>query len=246
MDRRAGKSVRADVTTPLEKGLTTQAFDQIKHDIVWCKLAPGAAISEAQLSELYGFGKAPIRQALSRLAQEGLVTSVPRSGHVIAPVTLQSVNEAFEFRLLLEPPAVEKACRNVDIPLLRRLNAKCAAGYVPGDIDSETHFMEANRNFHMEIVRACKNSRLVAALSQIMDEMTRLLHLGFVLRHRPDQMHNEHDSIIDALEKNESELAREITAAHIITVRKLVIAGLLDRTNLTSTNISPTALRASR
>ncbi|MEQ1936047.1 MAG: GntR family transcriptional regulator [Fimbriimonadaceae bacterium] len=220
------------------QGLASQVLDLIKHDIVWCKLGPGQSISEAQLCEKYKFGKAPIRQALSRLIQEGLVVSVPRSGHVITPVTLQSVNEVFELRMILEPAAVEKACGNVDAARLRKLNAKCAGGYVPGDIASEKRFMEANRNFHMEIARSSGNSRIYSSLCQIMDEMTRLLHLGFVLRERPDEMHQEHDSLIAALENNDKELAREMTAGHIATVRKLVILGLIDRTNLISTNIS--------
>lgn len=246
MDKLTGKVMGRAAKESPEKGLTSRAFDQIKHDIVWCKLQPGQAISEAQLSEMYGYGKAPIRQALAKLAQEGLVMPVPRSGHVIAPVTLQSVNEVFELRMVLEPAAVEKACGNVDGARLRRLNAKCAAGYVPGDIGSETRFMDANRSFHMEIARSSGNSRLYTALSQIMDEMTRLLHLGFVLRERPDEMHQEHDSLIDALEKNDKKRAREMTTTHIATVRKLVIEGLIDRTNLTSTNISPTRTRRSR
>jgi DNA-binding GntR family transcriptional regulator len=234
----ARNPVRPDSIEAAEKGLTIQAFDRIKDDIVWCKLQPGQAISEAQLCEMYGYGKAPIRQALSKLAQEGLVIPVPRSGHVITPVTLQSVNEVFELRMLLEPAAVEKACGNVDGALLRRFNAKCTAGYVPGDIASEMRFMEANRSFHMEIARASGNSRLYAALSQIMDEMTRLLHLGFVLRERPAEMHQEHDSLIDALVNNDKKRARVMTETHIATVRKLVIEGLIDGTNLTSTNIS--------
>ncbi len=238
--------MRKDAKQPLEKGLTDQAFDQIKNDIVWCRLQPGQAVSEAQLSEMYSLGKAPIRQALSKLAQEGLVIPVPRSGHLVAPVTLQSVNEVFELRMLLEPAAVEKACGNVDAARLRKLNAKCAAGYVPGDIASEMRFMEANRSFHMEISRSSGNSRLYSALSQIMDEMTRLLHLGFVIRERPEEMHQEHDALIDALESDDKKRARQMTTTHIATVRKLVIEGLIDRTNLISTNISAARTRASR
>lgn len=225
------------------KGLSEKAFDQIKHDIVWCNLSPGEAISEAKLTGMYGIGKAPIRQALSKLTQEGYVIAIPRCGHVIAPVTLQSVREVFELRLIIEPEVMEKACGNVDAARLRHLDTKCAVGYIPGDKASEALFMAANHNFHMEIARCCGNSRLAAALSQIIDEMTRLLHLGFVLRERPEKMRGEHSALIDALVNNEKALARQMTVAHIESVRTMVIEGIINHTNLNNTNIAPVSFR---
>lgn len=232
--------MRATTKKPRGKGLAEWAFDRIKHDIVWCRLSPGEAVSETRLAQLYGFGKAPIRHALSRLAQEGYVIPIPRSGHLIAPVTLQSVHEIFELRMLLEPVAMEKACGNVDAQRLRKLDARCAAGYVPGDMASEARFMEANRNFHLEIAHCSNNQRLTTALAQIMDEMTRLLHLGFVLRERPDDLLHEHDGLIHALVDNDKQRARELTVTHINTVKTLVIDGIVKNTNLKSTNIAPT------
>ncbi|MBX9592355.1 MAG: GntR family transcriptional regulator [Hyphomonadaceae bacterium] len=221
-----------------KRGLSEEAFRRIKYDIVWCNLAPGEEVSETKLTNTYGFGKAPIRQALSKLVQEGYVIAIPRSGHLIAPVTLQSVKEVFELRLLLEPVAVEKACGNVNVARLRELNAKCAHGYVPGDHASEARFMEANRNFHMEIARSSGNSRLAAALSQIMDEMTRLLHLGFVLRERPEEMCQEHDALFDALLDNDGARARAIAVAHIKSVQSMVIDGIINHSTLSKTNIA--------
>jgi DNA-binding GntR family transcriptional regulator len=135
---------------------------------------------------------------------------------------------------------MEKACGNVDPVRLRALDAKCAAGYTPGDKASEARFMAANHDFHMEIARCCGNSRLATALSQIIDEMTRLLHLGFVMRERPEEMRSEHSALIEALEKSEKALARHMTVTHIETIRKLVIEGIMSHTNLSITNIAPT------
>lgn len=231
--------MKTDKRRPQAKGLSEQAFDQIKRDIVWCNFAPGEEISEAKLTGIYGLGKAPIRHALSRLIQEGYVNAIPRSGHIIAPVTLQSVKEIFELRLIIEPEVMERACGNVDPVRLRDLDAKCAVGYTPGDKASEARFMAANHRFHMEIARCCGNSRLATVLSQILDEMTRLLHLGFVMRERPEEMRGEHTALIEALVNNETTLARQMTVVHIETVRKLVIEGILSNTNLSNTNIAP-------
>ena len=212
--------------------LGEQAYQRIKTEIVWCRLMPGEEISEARLAALFGFGKAPVREALFRLSQEGYVTALPRRGHVITPVTLQSVEDIFELRLLLEPAVVEKACGRVDAATLYELDAICAAGYRPGDIESEARFMTANQAFHREIARASGNERLARSLSQIMDEMARLLHLGFVLRERPEVLRAEHTALIEALVSGDRDGARAITVTHIESVRDLVMDGLRTHTSL--------------
>lgn len=221
------------------KSLGDEAFDRIKHDIIWCRLRPGEEISENRLTQIYGLGKAPIRRALSRLTQEGYVISVPRCGHIIAPVTLQTIRDLFELRLLLEPVAVQKACGRVDTAKLRAINDRCAQGYLPGDEASEMAFMQANRSFHLEIAHACGNQKLAAILSQIMDEMARLLHLGFILRERPQTMMHEHAGLLQAVEAGDPAAAYDIAVAHINSSRALVLDGIMTHTNLSDTSIRP-------
>jgi DNA-binding GntR family transcriptional regulator len=223
---------------PAAKSLGAIAYDQLKRDIIWCKLAPGEEVSEAKLTALYQLGKAPIRHALAKLVQEGLIIAVPRTGHIIAPVTLQSVKEIFDFRLVIEPEVMMRACGKVDAKRLRDLNARCAKNYIPGDRASEAAFMRANHDFHMEIASRCENTRLATALAQIIDEMTRLLHLGFVMRERPEEMAREHTALIAALVADDKALARKITVAHIETIRNLVMTAILSHSNLNSVNIS--------
>jgi DNA-binding GntR family transcriptional regulator len=219
--------------------LSEQAFQLLKYDIVWCHLVPGAEISEAQLAEKYGFGKAPIRQALSRLTQERYVVAVPRRGHIISPVTLQSVKDLFELRLVVEPAIAQSVSGRVNGSRLRELDQLCLQGYEPGNEHSEAAFMEVNREFHLEIARASGNERILHILSQIMDEMARLLHLGFVLRERPGEMVHEHRELVDALVQGDKQKAYEAASTHIKSVRALVIDGIIANTNLTKTLIVP-------
>ncbi|MDN2567109.1 GntR family transcriptional regulator [Aquibium sp. A9E412] len=220
-------------------GLGEQAYKKIKDDIVWCRLRPGDEVSEARLCELYGFGKAPVRQALSRLAQEAYVVSQPRRGHVIAPVTLKTVRELFELRSIVEPATAELACGRVDRDRLVALDARCVEGYVPGDVASEARFVAANNAFHLEIARAANNSRLTGLLAQILDEMTRLLHLGYVLRERPHATRAEHEELIEALVAGDRAAARACTLAHIESVRGMVMDGIAKHSSLSEANIAP-------
>ncbi|MFV0514205.1 MAG: GntR family transcriptional regulator [Jhaorihella sp.] len=220
-------------------GLGERAYRAIHADIVWCVLRPGEEVSETRLCESYGFGKAPIRQALWRLVQEGYVISQPRRGHVISPVTLKMVRDLFELRLVIEPAIIEGACGRVDRERLCALNARCTDGYVPGDRASEARFVAANHAFHLEIARASGNERMTRLFAEILDEMTRMLHLAFVLRERPDEFRAEHDELIEALARNDVKEARGMTIKHINSVRALTMDGIMTHTNLNLANIVP-------
>ena len=92
-----------------EPSLSDQAYDAIRSAILICALAPGEAISESTLASRYGVGKAPVRAALSRLRQEGLVSASPRRSYVVAPITLRDVQELYALRLILEPATARRA-----------------------------------------------------------------------------------------------------------------------------------------
>ena len=97
---RAGGNLGAGATNG--PSLNETAYRAIKADIIACVLQPGEEISEAVLVGRYGFSKAPIRSALMRLRQEGLIVSRGRQGNIVSPVTLRDVKEVFQLRLLLE------------------------------------------------------------------------------------------------------------------------------------------------
>ena len=125
--------------------LTERAVAAIRRDILVTRAVPGAALSEASLAEALSLGKAPVRAALARLAEEGLVTAIPRRGWVVSLVTIRDIHEVFDLRLLLEPEAARRAAGRVDAAELHRLDAVCAAGYRPEDGDSAAAFLAANK-----------------------------------------------------------------------------------------------------
>src|SRR5262245_38400538 len=175
-------------TIPL---LTDRAYERIRHDIIVCAISPGAEISETQLCSQYKLGKAPVRMALNRLAHDGLVRAIPRRSYMVTPVTVRDIHDVFELRLMLEPAAARMAAGKVDAQRLQALDEICRAGYQPGDPRSTARFLDANKAFHVAIAQAAGNARLAAAVEQLLDEMTRLLHLGLGLRNRSQEMQHE-------------------------------------------------------
>lgn len=207
--------------------LSDRAYERIRHEIIICAIAPGTEISEAQLCAHFRLGKAPVRMALNRLAHDGLVRAFPRRGYMVAPVTLKDIHDVFELRLMLEPAAARMAAGRVDTHRLRALDEVCRAGYQPGDARSTSRFLEANKAFHVEIARAAGNARLAEAVENLLDEMTRLLHLGLGPRNRSQEMQREHRALVKALERGDSGTAERISREQIEAARGMVLSAIL-------------------
>lgn len=211
-------------TIPL---LSERAYERIRHDIICCLIPPGTEVSEAQLCAQYKLGKAPVRMALARLAHDGLVRAIPRRGYMVAPVTLKDIQDVFELRLLLEPQAARLAAGRVDAKRLRLLDEICRAGYQPGEAKSTARFLEANKEFHVAIAQAAGNARLAHAIAQLLDEMTRLLHLGLGLRNRSQEMQHEHRTLVRALVRGDGATAEKICQEQIEAARDMVLKAIL-------------------
>jgi DNA-binding GntR family transcriptional regulator len=223
--------------------LSDRAYERIRHDIISCALAPGAEISETQLCAHYKLGKAPVRMALNRLAHDGLVRAIPRRGYRVAPVTLKNVHDVFELRLMLEPAAARMAAGKMDAERLRKLDEACRADYEPGDLRSTSRFLEANKAFHVEIARAAGNMRLADAVEKLLDEMTRLLHLGLGLRNHSQEMTREHRALVKALVRGDGATAERVCRERIEAARSMVLSAILTSTSVMNLALDADSLR---
>ena len=207
--------------------LTDRAYERIKHDIITCAITPGTAITEPQICAHYKLGKAPVRMALTRLAHDGLVRAIPRRGYMVTPVTLKDIHDVFELRLMLEPAAARMAAGKVDAQRLRALDDVYRAGYQTNDAKSITRFLDANKAFHVAIAQATGNCRLATMIAQLLDQMTRLLHLGLGLRNRSQEMQHEHRTLVKALARGDGETAERIAREQIESARNMVLSAIM-------------------
>lgn len=216
---------------PRPQRLGDQAYDRIKEDLVVCRLRPGAEVTEAGLAAHYDLGLAPIRAALSRLVQEGLVNVVPRRGYIVAPITSQSVKEVFDLRLLLEPAAARAAAGHVDVDLLRKVSS---GPYQERGNARDLSFLKDNRNFHLLIARAAGNQRMTRILESLLDEMERLLHLGLFASNREslyidhEMQRRQHEALVEALAAGDQAAAEKAAIQHIEHSRQLVMHAVMN------------------
>jgi DNA-binding GntR family transcriptional regulator len=234
----------ADKATSLPRKVSASsqgevAYATLRRRIIRCELEPGARITEAQLASETGIGKTPVREALTRLVQEGLVRSMPGHGYEVTPITLGDVQDLFNFRLIIEPAAAQLAAGHVSATDLRRLDELCTARYSIVDKESESQYLQANYLFHTTIAEASGNRRLAEAVRRALEESERLLHLSNVLRNRSDEVAHEHRDLVDALIAGDGEAARKLTLVHISASQRLVLDALLTSPSLLAVNILP-------
>lgn len=219
----AGPGLRVARTESLNDGV----YRILKNEILLCRLAPGAEISEGLLAERYGFSKAPLRSALTRLRQEKLVTSRGRLGNVVTPITIQDVHEVFHLRMLLEVEATRLAAGRIDAERLEALDARVRACHVARGNTTDEDYREANHAFHRHIVEASGNQRLAEMVISLIEQHERIVHFSLTLQNRDSEFHHIHDNLVEALLEGDGERAASIARKAIRGSQDKIIESLV-------------------
>ena len=210
---------------PPPRLLRVDIFRELRQDILACRLPPGAELREGELAERFAVSKSPVRDALSRLVQEGLVDVMPRQGYRVAPISLRDVRDMFQYRAVLEAACVRVAAESASEADLRALDAF-------REFDAGAHeegFVGYNRAFHQSLARLSANARLLGAVSGQIDQMDRVIAMsvGAMRRRDPTKLVAQHASIIDALQAREARRAQGLVARHVEEAQRRVCAALL-------------------
>lgn len=206
--------------------LSDQAVISLRREILSCRLVPGETVSETLMTERFPLGRAAIRAALTRLAEEGLVQAVPRRGWVVSVVTVRDIHEVFDLRLMLEPEAARRAAGAQGLDRLRRLDDICALGYQPDNTDSALDFLAINREFHVAVAELAGNRRLARQVGRLLDESARMLVLGLSTRDRSGEMAHEHRALVHAMAEHLPDEAARIMHEQVVASRNMVLAAL--------------------
>ena len=229
---RAGRLPTATSTTsPTRRSRTTSSRVPCSR----ARRSPRACSSPAM-----AWAKAPIRSAMMRLRQEGLIVSRGRQGNTVSPVTLRDIQEIFQLRLVLDVTAVRLAAGKVDAGRLRALNEAAHAAYPADDRAGQAAYLRANRTFHRYVAECSGNQRLVALVVGLMEQHERIVHLGLALQRREHEFHHYHDDLVGALIEGDADRAAQLTEAALRGGQKKVMEALADSTAQVS--LGPTDL----
>jgi DNA-binding GntR family transcriptional regulator len=211
-----------------DQSLADTAYQRLRQEILTCVLAPGEPLFEGAVAERYGVSKTPVREALNTLRREGLVRVLPRRGYQVAPLTLQDVAELFQLRLLVEVGAAELAAGRLCAADLDALEALAHVDYTPGSPASLTSFVQANRQFHLQVAGATGNGRLVETVARCLDELERVFCLRADLRDITREVEHDHVALVDALRSGDGARAAAVMREQITATHRHIMATLLD------------------
>jgi DNA-binding GntR family transcriptional regulator len=213
----------------MKSSLADQAYDIFKTAILHCDLEPGLHIAQSQLAEKYNLGITPTREALKRLEQEGYVQSIPRFGYLVSPISPLDVAEIYELRLILESAAVRLAVQRITPEQIKTLQEQANFTYTYHDTQSYCIFLDKNREFHAQIALLSGNKRLAETIARLLNEMTRIFHLGLDLRDSADEMRTEHLTLVEALARQDIQGDEKIVCDQIQRSRQRVLQVLGER-----------------
>jgi DNA-binding GntR family transcriptional regulator len=212
------------------ENLSGQVYSQIKTLILCSEILPGEKLHHQELSERLGVSRTPVREALTRLVQEGYVSFLPNRGFTCKEIRLQEADELYQLREALEAFAVEKAVENLTAAAFTQLSAKI--NLYGKDVQKRftRDRLVYDQDVHLEIARLSGNETLTKALAQVFERI--------ILKRRTDGLydpargitaHQEHLKLLQAMKKRNTQDAVKIVRAHIRAGKDNVLSDLKQR-----------------
>lgn len=207
--------------------LTEVAYRRLEELIVTLELRPGLAVSEKILVERLNLGRTPVREALHRLASEGLVEIMPRRGMRIAPIDLRKQVRLLETRRVLEALVARSAAVRAS-PEERRTLTKLADAFLTEGAVDYRRFLKIDHSFNLAVADAADNEFAVAALGQLHGLSRRFWH--YYSGHEADLPHvaQIHARIAKAISEGNPDKADTAVSAHmdyIFTFTRAILEG---------------------
>ena len=150
-----------------KRSLTERAYHELEELIATLKLKPGEVLSETGLAEQLGIGRTPVREALQRLAIEGMVVVLPRRGILVSEINVSRQLQLIEVRRELERLVARTAARRASEAERRAFAELADALEAAASTDDDIGFMRLDKEFNAMTVAACRNQVAASAMRQI-------------------------------------------------------------------------------
>ena len=212
-------------TAKRRTALPERAYVEIKRRILENEMPAGFQALELELAEALNMSRTPVREALIRLANEGLVVVRPRQGMRVLPISAADIREIYEIVTPLEVQAAEIAAR-------QGLTDKQLAAFEDAldemdralEADDLMGWAQADERFHRLLVESCGNSRLLNIVRTCWDQIHRVRMISLRLRPKPVNSNTDHRAVVDAISKGDWKKAHNVHREHRERSAKLLVS----------------------
>lgn len=208
--------------------LAEHTYRELRQAIVRCEFAPGARLRVEELSQRFAVSSSPVREALNRLSEQGLVRTLENRGFRVAPLTAEGVSDVARVRLLVETEALRDAIRHGDDAWEATVVASAHAlslverrlGDAPRALDED--WSARHRAFHLSLYAACTSPLLLEMVDVLFDNAERYRRWTAQHRVTPRRKNEEHQRLLGAVLARDADKAAELLRHHIGHTERLV------------------------
>ena len=214
------------------QNLHEATFQTLKSLLVEGKIAPGSKLNERELAESLNVSRTPIREAIRRLAADGLVELIANRGAIAVQLSIDDVIHTFDVIAELEGYSGELAAKNISDSTLSELEAlqyEMMASYARRDLSS---YYKLNLRIHRLIHNAANNPVLATLFSQVNSRIEALRFRSNQDGVKWEKAVEEHQEMLDALKARDSARMRKVMIAHVTKKRDVVVQLLKSESGL--------------
>lgn len=212
-----------------EERLSLTAYNEIRRRILDNEMPAGTMMLESELAAVLEMSRTPVREALIRLANEGMVEVRPRHGMRVLPVSADDMAEIYEILTALEASAAARVAEQGLSPEeLGALRAAVDDMDKALDVDDLHAWARADEHFHATLLDGCCNHRLRELVYQFWDQTYRVRMLTLRLRPKPVASNRDHLALVEAIERRDPEEAARVHREHRIRAGKMLVGILRD------------------
>lgn len=222
----------ADALT--EQSKSQRVYDYLRRRIRELKIPPGAPLRKNEIAIECGVSRAPVSEAIARLAAEGLVDVFPQNGSFVSPIRPEDIRESMFIRMALEVEAVKRVTQNASPDLFRRLdeNIQAQSDALQEEVLDLVKYDDLDEALHAQIIAAMDSPRAQHLLETARVLLDRPRFLALPEHHRPEFSFSEHCRIVDAIKTGDADFAAAAMRVHLNMVSRAI------ETKLAQTNES--------
>jgi DNA-binding GntR family transcriptional regulator len=212
----------------LDHSKAERVYQNLRRRIRELTLPPGAPLRKEEIALELGVSRAPVSEAISRLADEALVDVFPQHGSFVAPIRASDVRESLFIRTALEVEAIRRVSQNVSPDLIAVLEANLAAQEDALTSGNLSIFHDLDEALHAEIFGAIESPRARRLLEAARAPLDRPRRIGLPEEGRPEATLAEHRRLVDAIKMADPEFAAAAMRSHLSMVSRVVERALAE------------------
>lgn len=221
----------SDDATRARSSMVDACYEALKRKIINNEFPPGFQALEQELADLLGVSRTPVREALPRLQEDGLIERLPRRGIRVLAISPEDFREIFDLLTCLEAKAVElliaRGFPDGSAPFAEMAEA-IAEGERALDADDLDAWADADRKFHRAILLHCGNRRLARTAFGVWDQFRRAEMTTLRLRPKPTTSPVEHRQILAEIQRGDVAAAQAHMRDHGLASMRVLIGVLGD------------------